>query len=281
LIPDHINSSDGLRLHVQHWPADADDHRAVVMLVHGLAEHIARYDHVARAFNQAGFSIVGLDLRAHGKSEGEDDHRAHVPNTELLVDDLELLWEQIKAANPSTPRYVLGHSMGGLIALKFTLRHQSDMVGLVVSGASLTGSIYVPGFLVGLVDRLGKRLPHMPTLTLKAKHISRAAEIVEQYDSDPLIQRGPVRLGTAGSLLAAGQEVLQQAHTLSLPVFVLQGGADKIVSTSASQRLYKALTTNDKTLKIYPDFYHEILNEPERDDVIADILEWLESHLPA
>jgi alpha-beta hydrolase superfamily lysophospholipase len=276
MFPDHIKSSDNLRLHVQHWPAD--DPRAVVMLIHGLAEHIARYEHVASAFNQAGVSVVGLDQRAHGKSEGE--HRAHVPKTELLVDDHELLWAQIKTTYPAAPRFVMGHSMGGLIALQFTLRHQSDMLGLVVSGAGLTTRVYVPGSLVGLVDRLGRHLPHLPTVAFKSEHMSRSAETVERYDNDPLIERGPVRLGTAGNLLAAGQEVLRKAHTLSLPIYVLHGGADKIVAAGASKRLFAALTSEDKTLKIYPGFHHEILNEPEQDSVITDILDWLEAHLP-
>lgn len=248
------------------------------MLVHGLAEHIERYDHVASAFSGMGFAVAGLDHRAHGRSEGEQ--RAFVPHIEPLVDDLEILWEQLKAAYPDAPRFVMGHSMGGLIALLFTLRHQADIQALVVSGAALTTRVYVPSALVSALDRVGAWLPNMPTVSFKKEHISRSVEVMQRYDSDPLIERGPVRLGTARCLLMGGREVLRRAHTLTLPIFLLHGGADKIVSPEASKRLHAALASEDKALKVYPGLRHEILNEPEQDVVIDDMLRWMMAHLP-
>ena len=272
--PEKLTTSDGLNLQIRYWPADAP--RAEVMLVHGLAEHMARYDHVASAFNAAGLSVIGIDHRMHGQSDGE--HRAFVPEIETLVDDLEVLWGHL---DDKLPRFVMGHSMGGLVAALFALRHQEQIHGLILSAAGLMVRYPLPGPVVSLADRLGSWMPRLPLVSLSPKDITRSPETAAAYKSDPLIDNSPVRMATARSILVGGRTVLEQAHTLTLPTLMLHGGSDKIVSPASSKRLAAALSSPDKTLKIYPGLRHEILNEPEKEAVIRDILDWLNAHLSA
>jgi len=261
-------------LHTESWLPDADV-KAVVLIVHGLGEHIGRYAHVAELLVAHGYAVYGIDHLGHGKSTGL---RGHVANIQGLVDDLKTYFDTIRAAQVDKPIFIYGHSMGALIGLAFVLRFQGDVAGFVSSGTALNSDEGQPTLLLALVRALNRIAPTLPLMKLAAEHISRDPEQVAAYDSDPLNYRGGTRAGTAISIVKACQAARQELSELRLPLFVIHGGADKITPVSGSQLLYDSAASADKTLKIYPDMYHEPHNSPERDTVLADIAAWLDAH---
>ncbi|MFP4323155.1 MAG: lysophospholipase [Anaerolineales bacterium] len=273
-MPETLSTPDGLTLHVYHWPVP--EPQGAVLLMHGLSEHLGRYDHVARALNAAGLAVWGADHRGHGRSTGEP--RGHVHAIPRLADDQALLWARMKAAHPDIPRFVIGHSMGGNVATHFALRHQDEMRGLVTSGAGLI--LNVSGVLVPTVRLLAGVAPLASSpSSLPSSTLSHDPEVVRAYDDDPLVYHGNPRFGTIQALIAGGQDALQRAESLHIPLLIMHGSADELVPARASQALYGGASSADKTLKVYPELYHEIFNETDKAAVLADLTAWLQAHL--
>jgi acylglycerol lipase len=271
---DTLTTTDGQKLHINQWAIDAP--KAVVIIAHGLAEHSGRYAYVAAQLNKAGYSVVAPDHRAHGKSDGEP--RACVKDFTVFVDDLNLLWDKSAAEYPDTPMFLVGHSMGGLIATMFALRYQDKMRGLVTSGAGLMAGEGVPKIALLLGKIIAKIAPMLGIAQLESADVSRDPAVVADYDSDPLNYRGKVRAGFATDMLGNGEKVLRNAAKLKLPMLIMHGEGDRLVPPEASKLLYEGSSSDDKTVKIYPELYHEIFNEPEKDTVIADLVVWLDAH---
>ncbi|MBZ0307793.1 MAG: lysophospholipase, partial [Anaerolineae bacterium] len=215
-----ITTSDGLKLHVQEW--SIPEPKATVVLVHGFAEHIGRYVHVAEALNRAGYHVVGCDHRLHGKSEGTP--RAYVTDVDVLVRDLKQVWDNVKTDNPM---FMLGHSMGGLIATCFALRYQEEMRGLVTSGAALLSRYSISLLMLSAVQFVARFAPRTPALTLSSSLLSHDPQIVTAYDSDPLVSREPTSAATLAAFAKAGEEALKLAPTLKIPLLMLHGEQDK------------------------------------------------------
>ncbi len=267
-----MTTSDGLKLHVQEWPVP--NAKATVVLVHGFAEHIGRYAHVVEALNTAGYRIVGYDHRLHGKSEGTP--RAYVTDVDVLVKDLKQVWD---GAKTDSPMFMLGHSMGGLIAACFALRHQDEMQGLVTSGAALLSRHSVPSLLLSAVQFIARFAPRTPILKLNSSLLSHDPRIVTAYDSDPLVNREPTRAATLTAFAKAGGEAVELAPGLKIPLLMLHGEQDKIVPPKATQSFFERAGSADKTLKLYPGLYHEIFNEPEKNEILQTVAAWLDAHL--
>ena len=269
-----FTTSDGLELHVNTWTVETP--KAIVIIAHGLAEHSGRYAHVAATLNNAGYHVVAPDHRSHGNSPGQP--RAYVKDTTVFVDDLKVLWDQVAGEYTGLPIFLTGHSLGGLIAAQFALRYQDQMRGLVTSGAGLLPGEDVPPFAVRVGKLLARIAPKMALVALDSAAVSRDPDVVARYNNDPLNYRGKIRAGIGGSLFINGEAVLQQAHTLTLPMLVMHGEADRLIPAQASRLLYERASSTDKTLKIYPELYHEIFNEPEQQQVFADLVAWLDAH---
>lgn len=271
-----LTSADNIRLHVNHWATDAP--KAVVVIAHGLAEHSGRYAYVAEKLNAAGYAVIAPDHRTHGKSGGEP--RTFVTTMQPFVDDLNHVWEQTIARQyPDAPVFLVGHSMGGLIAVLFALQYPAKLRGLVTSGTAMLPGESIPGAVVALGKLMGKIAPKLPLAALDSADISRDPDIVARYDSDPLNYRGKVRAGIAGAMFTSGAWALRHAGELQLPLLVMHGESDKLIPNAASRQLYDAAGSADKTLVIYPELYHEIFNEPEKDQVLADLIQWLNKHV--
>ncbi len=269
-----LTTPDGQALYVRHWPVESP--RAAVLLIHGLSEHIARYDHVAAALNAAGFAAMGLDHRAHGRSPGAP--RAHVPSIDRLVDDQKQLWDEcLKAEYPDMPYFVIGHSLGGNVAVRFTLRYQAEIRGLVTSGAGLI--LDAPAPLRVLVRFWAGVLPQGSLVGLPSSTISRDVAVVQAYDADPLVYHGKPSFATLRALMDEGNDALQRAPQLTLPMLILHGEADALVTPEASRALYAQASAGDKTLKLYPGLYHEIFNEAEHETILAEVVAWLQDRL--
>jgi len=275
LTTEVYTTPDGLNLHVKYWTTD--DPKAVILLSHGFAEHSGRYAHVADALTKAGYIVVAPDLRGHGQSDGEP--RAYARHFSLFVDDFKGVWDQVTAAYPDRPVFALGHSMGGLVAVQFALRHQDRLRGLTVSGAALLPGEGIPKIALTAGKIIARIAPKMPLAALDASDVSRDPQVVDRYDSDPFNYRGKARAGIAAEMFASGEDALKRAGTLTLPVLIMHGAEDRLIPARASQLLYDGVSSKDKTLKIYPVLYHEIFNEPEKEMVFADLIAWLDAHV--
>jgi lysophospholipase len=246
--------ADG-RLFYRHW--DAGGAGRQVVLVHGFAEHSGRYGHVAGRLNEAGFNVWALDQRGHGKSLGE---RANIESVGAAVSDLDLFVDLVGGG----PVFMIGHSMGGLVATAYAEEHQDRLAGLILSGPLLSA----PPELLALAD-----LPEVPDLGL-ADAVSSDPAVVQAYKDDPLVYLGPP---PRGFLKAAGQlfEVRDRLGSLSVPLLIMHGGADVLVSPQALRDVVASVSSDDLTARIWPGLWHEIFNEPQKDAVLDFLVAWL------
>jgi len=175
--------------------------------------------------------------------------------------------------------FLFGHSMGGLITSKYLLQHQSDFVGGILSGPLIKTDLH-PGPVKMLLLRAAALLvPRLGMLKLNAEGVSRDPEVVRNYIEDPLVYHGKMSTRMLRELFAGMSAIQSGAASITLPILLLHGGADVMTAPAGSRFLYEHVSSSDKTLKIYPGLYHEILNEPERAEVMADILAWCETRL--
>jgi alpha-beta hydrolase superfamily lysophospholipase len=266
-----FHTPDGLKIHTESWMPEGEP-RALVLIVHGYAEHIGRYQWHAEHLVERGYAVYGIDHRGHGKSDGV---RAYFDNFDHPVDDLKQAFDQIEKVGKKL--FVWGHSMGSLIALSFALRHQSELAGLILSGTAVNGDELVPSALAALGRALNRLIPRTPlTPALPSAILSHDSAIASTYDTDPLIYRGAWRIRTGTLLLNTGKQLRARAPELILPLLILHGGEDQVVPVSGSEIIFNRASSSDKTLKIYPGLYHEIHNELEKATVLDDIANWLD-----
>ena len=263
-------------IYYQAWLPEGDV-RAVLLVIHGLGEHCGRYMNVVNYFVPLGYAIYGFDHIGHGKSEGV---REFVERFEDYTNTLTIYYNMVKNLQPGKPLFLLGHSMGGLIASYCLLDHQANLKGAVISAPSIkvSDSISKATIIVGKI--LSVIAPKMGLVrVVDANNISRDPEVVRDYLNDPLVFRGktPVRLGA--ELLKAMLCVTTKADKITLPFIVLQGSEDKIVDPAGAQMLYDKASSKDKTIKVYEKLYHEVFNEPERARVLKDVETWLTAHV--
>lgn len=260
----------GVRLATTIWTAEHGEPVADVVLVHGYGEHSGRYRSVAESLTDAGFRVATLDLRGHGRSTGL--RRGVVDDFDLLVDDVNAFVASIRS---DRPLFLYGHSMGGLIVVRLAERDQSPFAGVVVASALLATSDSIPSPLVAVANLLGRIAPNLRTITLDGTAISRVEAVRADYDSDPGNFRGRITAGTGRQLNLAMIAAHRDAAKLSLPMLILHGDADRLTEKSGSQRLAEEVASTDVTLRIWPGAFHELHHEPERDDVLRLITEWI------
>jgi alpha-beta hydrolase superfamily lysophospholipase len=259
----------------QCWEA-ARAARAVFVLAHGAAEHSGRYKTFGEHFAARGYTVAALDHPGHGRSHGTP---CFIESFEDYVDTLGIFQQQVAADYPGVPQILLGHSMGGLIGTHYLLRNQAAFVGCVLSGPAIKTDPE-PGFLRMLVIRfLSAFFPKRGALQLDASGVSRDPEEVERYLKDPFNHTGKLPARLVLELLKAMAGIQARAGEITLPLLLLHGGADSMTSPEGSRFLDANAGSQRKTLNIYPGLYHEIFNEPEREQVFADILVWCEELL--
>ncbi|NHN37064.1 alpha/beta hydrolase [Pseudomaricurvus alcaniphilus] len=267
--------STGSDIYYQLWEPEGGP-RALLLVAHGLAEHGGRYAHLAELFTARGIAVAALDHYGHGRSAGD---RCYVPAFSHYTDTLEIFRQHLLASFQSLPVYLVGHSMGGLISANYLLQHQHKLAGCVLSGPALQVSD-VPGkWQQALLKTLAQLTPRAGVLALDGSAVSRDEAVVKAYFDDPLVYNGKVSARLAVELFAAMQAPLQHAGSITLPMLIMHGEADSMVSPEGSRRFFAQLASADKELIVYPDLYHEIFNEPEKDEVLGDLVIWLEARL--
>ncbi len=270
-------AADRVRIFYQSW--NAQKPKGILAISHGLGEHSDRYENLIKTLEGKQISIYALDHRGHGKSGGK---RGHVDSYMNYINDMKQLFEDmIKAENPGTPIVLLGHSMGGLIAFKYALTYPEDITSLVLSAPALIPAVTVPGFKKA-VGKLFSRL--MPTLTLNNEldpnDISNDLDVVKAYRNDPLVHdRVSARWYTEYN--NTSEECLRRAAELTMPLLLIHGTGDKMVSTEGSRLTYERAGASDKKINFFDGLFHETMNEKveNRKIVLKLLVDWILDHL--
>jgi len=271
----YFKGRQGTNLYYQGWLPEGRS-VAVLLIVHGLAEHSGRYGNVVNYFVPRGYAVYGIDHLGHGHSDGP---RAYVERFQDFLDPLKVFLDRIRDWQPGAPIFLVGHSLGGLISGAYLLDQPDELAGAILSAPSvkMPGSVSRLTLLAGKV--LSALFPKMGLVRLEADGVSRDPAVVRAYRSDPLVFTGKItaRLGT--ELLEAMDRVLAEARKIRLPLLILQGAADKLVDPQGAQVLFDRVGSTDKTIKVYEGLYHEVFNEPEHEQVLRDVEKWLAGQL--
>lgn len=254
----------------------AGDVRAVVVLAHGYGEHARRYDHVAQRFGDAGLAMYALDHRGHGRAGGK---RVRVRHMDEFVSDFGELVRIARAENPNLKVIVLGHSMGGGIVFAYGVQRADDYDLMVLSGPAIAAHNGVSKAKAFIGKAIGSIFPDLPIEAIDADAVSRDPQVVAEYKADPLVYRGKVPAGIGKALLVIGEKMHLLAPGITAPLLVVHGEDDRLVSAEGSRRLVEHVGSHDVELKVYPELFHEVFNEPERDRVLDDVIEWIQARL--
>ncbi|HEX8977672.1 MAG TPA: alpha/beta hydrolase [Solirubrobacteraceae bacterium] len=265
-----ISGAGGPRIFWQAWRGEAEP-QAVVVLVHGASEHSGRYQHVAADLTAAGYAVHALDHRGHGRSEGA---RAVIDRMSRAVADVDQLVLQAAEEHPGRPVFMLGHSMGGTVAVAYCLRHQDRLRGLVLSGP-LAATEAAPAPLLAVGRMLSALAPRLGLVRIDAGLVSRDPQVVRDYVADPLNFHGRLPARTVAELVAAVRRFPDAVGAITIPTLILYGTEDGLAPPAGAQMLFERIGSADKRVRAYPGLFHEILNEPERDEVLAEIRAWL------
>jgi alpha-beta hydrolase superfamily lysophospholipase len=266
---------DGLQLHTQTWEPTASP-EATVVLVHGYAEHCGRYGHVAKQLVTEGATVCAYDQRGYGRSDGR---RAYVDSFGDYLDDLALILDHVSADQADRPLFLFGHSLGGLVVLKYVLDRKPAVRGLMLSAPAIEINPDLAPLLRSFAQVLGRIAPTLPTTRSPQGAISRDPEVVEEAQQDPLNYHGRVLARTGAEMLRAGNDVQDRLDGLQTPFVVFHGTADQLANPEWSRRLYERAAATDKTFHLYDGLYHETFNEPERETVLSDLSSWLRTRI--
>lgn len=271
-----LRATDGTRIFYRRVAAQGERARARVLVVHGFAEHSGRYAHVLQGLSAKGFDAWAPDLRGYGKSDGG---RGCVKRFDEYLEDVSTLVAAAAQDRERVPVFILAHSMGGLVATRFCQERPSGVKGLLLSSPFFRVKMPVPFVKRLAANVLSSLLPNLALATnLDRSHLSRDPEVGKAYAADPLI------FGTATTrwfteAMKAQQRALAEAPSLRLPVLIVHGAADGLADPEGSRTFFERLGATDKTLRLWPELRHEILNEPEKLEVLGLYADWIEKHL--
>jgi acylglycerol lipase len=269
---DQFTARDGLSLYEQWWLPESRP-VGVVVVVHGITEHSGRYGKLAADLNRRGYAVHAMDLRGHGRSEGA---RTFVRHFDEYLDDVELLLERVAARHPNVPLFLLGHSMGGGIVALLGITRPPKIRGLILSAPPVVIGGNVFPLLRHLASFASALFPRLRLTRLGCRFISRDPAVAEDYQKDPLVFHGRFPVRTGAEILRVAKRIRSDAQQLKLPLLIMHGTGDYATDSQGSRLLASRAGSTDKTLRLYEGLYHEIFNEPEREQVVGDLLEWLD-----
>jgi alpha-beta hydrolase superfamily lysophospholipase len=262
----------GIDLYAQAWLPEQSP-RSVVVIAHGLGEHGGRYGRLAAELVATGHAVYAVDHRGHGRSPGP---RANIGRFTQLVSDYSAFVGRAARQHPDAALFLLGHSMGGAVAFASAQRLQGTLRGLVLSAPALAVESPPAGLQALMLRVMSNLSPNAGALTIAPGEVSRDPHVVAAYQNDPLVHHKPVPARTVQELLEAMQDFPRQAAGLRVPTLVLHGTADRLVPLSAVRPVCQAIASRDKTFRYYDGLSHEVLNEPEREQVVHDLMQWLD-----
>lgn len=236
--------------------------RASVVLSHGYAEHSGRYAHVAARLVDAGLAVYAVDHRGHGKSAGE---RGDIESWDAVVADLDAVVDTAVAESDGLPVFMVGHSLGGAVAIAYALAHQDRLAGLALSAPA----IHVAPELLALAD-----LPEIPPLPL-ADGVCSDAGVVQAYKDDPLVYQGPPPRNLLLLMAQAPDSLVSRLPELTIPVQVMHGSADALIPLGALRAVVAGVSSQDLVAQVWPGLFHEIFNEPTDGAVLDALAGWI------
>jgi len=261
----------------QAWLPD-NEPRAIMLLVHGLAEHCGRYTNLVERAVPRGLGVCSLDHVGHGRSDGP---RTYVDRFADYTDTLETHLSMVRHQYPDAPVFLVGHSMGALIAADFLFDHQNAFAGAILSGSLVKVPDNISPFTVLISRIISSWLPRLRLVGVDASGVSRDPDVVRAYIDDPLVFNGKTTARLGHEILKAMDRVCSEAPAIKLPILILHGEADRLASVEGSCQLHESVSSSDKTLRVYDGLHHEIYNEPEHPQVLGDVIEWIEARLPS
>lgn len=265
-----LAAADGLRLSARSWIPVSP--KATFVLIHGVCEHSGRYAELAEELAEAGIAVYSMDLRGHGLSEGK---RIYIRRFDQHAEDIELLCNTAAAEHPALPRFVMGHSMGGAVALRYFLLRRPSLAGLILSAPA----IRVAGGLFPILRHLARFasivLPSIRLVRLGSHFLSRDPAVVQDFRSDPLVFHGGFPVRTGAEILAIGDRMTEDLPKVDCPLLLLHGTADRVTDPAGTRLLYEHAASTDKTLRLYDGLYHDLFHEPEREAVTAELVAWI------
>jgi len=268
-----FNTFDELQLFGQSWKSDMTS-KAIICLIHGFGEHSGRYVQVAERLTKDGYSLITFDLRGHGKSPGL---RGHISSYEALLRDISSLLEISKKRFPQIPTFLYGHSWGGSLVLNYVLQYKPQLKGVIVTGPWLQLAFEPPLYKVILSKIMNSIWPSFLQISgLDTKELSHDSKIVKAYKKDPLVH-SYISARMFVNIYKSGRWALEHASEFNLPLLLMHGGEDKIISCKASCEFAKKLIDSKNcTFKLWEGLYHEIHNEPKKEEVLKFIINWLD-----
>lgn len=264
----------GGRIFTRHWEPEAAP-RTNLVICHGLNAHSGQYVRAAEDFASRGFAVTAPDLRGRGKSDGE---RFYMDAVDDYVSDLSLAIEFGRSKHPELPVYLLGHSAGGVTSVTYTLDHQNRIDGLICEDFAFR--VFAPNFALKLLEGASHFVPHAHVLSLKMEDFSRDPDWVSQLKADPLTHGEVQPIQTVAALARAAERLEREFDRITLPVLILHGTADRVTRPDGSEQFYREAGSSDKTLKLYEGHFHDLLNDLGREQVMDDIVEWIDERLP-
>jgi alpha-beta hydrolase superfamily lysophospholipase len=267
----YFSAPDGERLFRRAWMPPTP--RRALAIVHGFAEHSGRYDHVGAWFSTRDCAVHAYDQRGHGRSDGA---RGYVDSFARLLDDLESFLDVVRCEHPEHPLFVLGHSMGGLLTAALLAERKPDLVGAIVTGPALALGSGVSRTKLRLARVLRRFAPTMKLgAGISSDDLSRDPEVVKAYDDDPLVFRhATAALGA--EMMDAALRTGAVGMQVRTPMLLLHGEADRLCPAQGTRSFHSQLRGAGHRLRVYPRLRHEILNEPEQEQVFEDVLGWIE-----
>jgi len=264
-------TQDGVAVFAQGWEPETPTIKAVVCLVHGLGEHSSRYPHVAEAFCRAGIALFAADTRGHGRSGGK---RGHFPSIEAVNKDIDLLLAQARQRYPGLPLVLYGHSLGGVLVLQYTLNRKPDLKGVIATSAGLRTALEKQPLKIWVAKVLGALLPGLTLASgLDVNALSHDQWVIDAYNNDEL-NHDKVSLGFGRIMLDVARQTLDHAAEFQLPLLMIHGKADAIAYASGSMEFAAAIPARAR-LVLVDDGYHELHNEPGKEEMIRKMVEWV------
>ena len=267
-----LDGKGGLRIFTRHWPASSP--KASLVICHGVNSHGGQYVRAAAGFAARGFAVTALDLRGRGKSEGE---RFYVDIVDDYVSDLSQTIELARAHHPDLPLFLLGHSAGGVTAASYALDFQDRIDGFICE--SFAFRVFAPDIALAALKGASHIAPHLHVLKLRMEDFSRDPEWVGQLRADPLTKGEVQPVQTVAALARAGDRLEREFGSITLPVLILHGTSDKVTRPDGSQTFFAHAGSADKQLILYDDYVHDLLNDVGREQVMDDIVGWIEARL--
>jgi lysophospholipase len=258
-----IESVKGIKLYFER---DLVEHpRVVVLILHGICEHLGRYVYLKNQFNTMSFNVYRFDFRGHGYSEGR---KAHIDDYNEYIDDVDVMLKKVKVENPNVPVIILGHSFGGFIAVAYGIINQNRAEGYIISAPTTSDE-------AGILDTFKS---NMAIDTYVQNNLSKIvcsdAQVRKEYVEDPLVH-DKMSIGLVKEMLKGIAWMKRSIEKFNDPILLIHGEEDQIVSYIDSEDLYEKMSSKDKNIIIYPGLWHEILNEKMKDQVILDVITWI------